>query len=283
MDSVTSTGFHPTLSGWLRNGFLAVFFIDGHTSYNALLWTMKFEWFGSLLIFLLASLLPRTRWRLLVAAILLVCLAEVPTYAILYLFLAGMILHDLTAWPIMRGSPSTASVRRLLEFVGFLLVGFGLYLPRLIMVMVDAQGMPLDILLWLRQVFPSWQGDRWMVAAVPVVAGVLLSARLKCWLSLPLCQFLGRISFPLYLFHLTIILSLGSWLLLTLLPHMNLAMAACFTFVMTAAVALAVAWLMTYLVEMPTLRLAARFGVTLDAAWGLVRPWRRRQAAKGVA
>lgn len=283
MDSLTSTGFHPTLLSWLRNAFLVVFFVDGHSSYNALLWTMKFEWYGSLLIFLLASISPRVNWRLPLAAILLICLAEVPTYAILHLFLVGMILHDLTVWLKARRQARTASTMRLAEILGYFLVGFGLYLPRLIMVMVDAQGTPFAILLWLRQAFPSWQGDRWMIAAVPIVAGVLISQHMKHWLSRPLCQFLGRISFSLYLFHLPIILSLGSWLLLSLLPHMSLTVAACSTFVATAMVALAVAWAMTYLVEIPTLRLAARFGAVLDTAWGRVCPWRRLQVAKDLA
>src|SRR6185369_11291857 len=155
--------------------------------------------FGSLLVFLIAGLIPRAGWRLLIAALLLPLIAEVPVYAILYLFLAGMMLHDLAS--LLRRSDRQAS-RPLREVAGWGLALFGLYLPRLVMVMIGGHGAGLAFLLWLRAALPSWQGDRWMLAAIPLVAGVILAPSLRHLLSGPLCRFLGRISFPLYLFHL---------------------------------------------------------------------------------
>ncbi|HEX9449739.1 MAG TPA: acyltransferase family protein, partial [Dongiaceae bacterium] len=283
LDSVTSSGFQPTMLGWLRNAFWVVFFIDGHTSYNALLWTMKFEWYGSLLVFLIARLLPGRLWRLSVALLLLAVLGQVPGYAVLHLFMAGMILHDATvmmrAWQGDR-PPSSSLVG---DVAGIFLVGLGFYLPRLIMMMIDAQGTSLMALLWLRQALPSWQGDRWMLAAIPVVVGVLLSPKLRYFLSNSLGRFLGKISFPLYLFHLPVILSLGSWLLLSLLSRTNLIPAALVAFAVTASVALLIAWIMTILVEAPTLRLAGRFGALIDRAWAWICPWYRVLPIKGAA
>jgi peptidoglycan/LPS O-acetylase OafA/YrhL len=274
MDSVTSSGFQPSLLSWLRNAFWVVFFVDGHTSYNALLWTMKFEWYGSLLVFLLTSLLPHRGWRLAVACLLLAWLGLLPTYVYLHLFMVGLIFHDTRAVWRDRMAGTIVIPPVLADIGGILLLAFGVYLPRLVMVMVTAGGNSLAALLWLRAALPSWQADRWMIGAVPVVLGVLLAPRLQHWLGLPLCRFLGRISFPLYLFHLPIILSLGSWLMLSLLPRMSLVAAAVITFAVTAGLALMVASIMEFLVERPTLRLSSWAGRRIDRGWARIRPWR---------
>jgi peptidoglycan/LPS O-acetylase OafA/YrhL len=270
----TSVGFHPTIFGWLRNAFWVVFFIDGQTSYNALLWTMRFEWFGSLLVFLIVCLLRRAGWRLILALPLVLLMAELPVYAFLHLFLIGMILHDLRVLLSVR-RPVFTLPPVILDCLGLALAAFGLYLPRLVMVMINRQAGAFGFLLWLRHAMPSWQGDRWMLAAIPLVTGVTLSPSLRHWLSRPACRFLGRISFPLYLFHLPIVLSFGSWLMLSLLPELGLTMAAWVTFAATGTVALLVAWLMAFLVEQPTLRLSTRLGVLIDTVWLRIRPWHK--------
>lgn len=122
-----------------------------------------------------------------------------------------------------------------------------------------------------------------MLAAIPVVAGATLSPSLRHWLSQPTCRFLGRISFPLYLFHLPIVLSFGSWLMLSLLPQLGLTMAAWVTFAATGTAALLVAWLMTLLVEQPTLRLSTRLGALIDAVWMRIRPWHKTSMPTRVA
>jgi peptidoglycan/LPS O-acetylase OafA/YrhL len=271
LDNVTAIGFHPTIFGWLRNAIWTVFFIDGLTSYNSLLWTIRFEWFGSLLIFLIVCLLRSVGWRLLLALPLSLLLADVPVYTFLHLFLIGMILHDLA--PLLASRPSRVTVPMIvLDGFGMALVAGGLYLPQLVMVMIDRQASAFHFLLWLRYALPSWQGDRWMLAAIPVVAGASLSPRLRHWLSRPTCLFFGRISFPLYLFHLPILLSFGSWLMLLLLPRLGLTAAAWSTFVVATVATSMIAWLMTLLVEHPTLRLSAWLGLKIDGLGMRLRP-----------
>jgi peptidoglycan/LPS O-acetylase OafA/YrhL len=281
MDSVTSSGFQPSVFGWLRNAFWVVFFVDGHTSYNALLWTMKYEWYGSLLVFLLTTLLPWRGWRVMAACLMLVWLGLLPTFVYLHLFMVGLICHELAAIWHEQAKGGTPIPALLADICGISLLAFGLYLPRLVMVMVNAGGDSLNALLWLRAALPSWQADRWMISAIPVVLGVLLAPSLRRWLAAPVFRFLGRISFPLYLFHLPIILSLGSWLLLSLLPRLNLVPAALITFAVTGGVSLAVAWLAEILVEQPTLRLAAWAGRQIDRGWMRIRPWRPETVVKG--
>jgi peptidoglycan/LPS O-acetylase OafA/YrhL len=271
LDSVTSVGFHPGILGWLRNAFWVVFFVDGHTSYNAVLWTMRFEWYGSLLVFLSVSLLRHPGLRLVVAAALLLLIADLPVYVYLHLFFAGMILHDLTI--LSMRCPSVCKVPPVfLNGFGLLLAAMGLYLPRLVMVAIDQHAGAFACLLWLRHAMPNWQGDRWMLAAIAVVVGVQLSPFLRRGLSRSFCQFFGRISFPLYLFHLPLILSLGCWLMLLLLPRFTPAVAIAGTFGVTASIAILVAWLMTLLVEQPTLRLSARVGVLVESGWRRLWP-----------
>lgn len=266
LNSQTIIGFHPGLLSWLYNALWVVFFVDGHTSFNALLWTMRFEWYGSLLVFLICSLCQDWRKRLWGVMVLAFLLANLATYAWLHLFCVGMILHDLTQ--IQRQHRKRALLAGpAANLLGLGLCAIGLYLPRLVMVLIEGEGQGFAALLWLRRVLPGWQGDRWMLAAVLVVAGVLLSSSLRRWLGSAGCRFLGRISFPLYLFHLPLILSLGSWLMLRLLPWLGMTGAAFATFALVAPLALLVAWIMTWLVERPSLHLAARVGAAAERLW----------------
>jgi peptidoglycan/LPS O-acetylase OafA/YrhL len=263
LNSQTVIGFHPSILSWLYNGIWVVFFVDGETSFNSLLWTLRFEWYGSLLVFLLCCLLSDPRKRMPAAFLLGAILANLANYASLHLFCIGMILHDM-----VRIMPERkAGTGRSADLIGLALLGIGLYLPRLLMILIEAQGAAFSGLLWLRRSLPAWQGDRWMLAAICVVTAVVLSPSLKRLLSGSLCRFLGRISFPLYLFQLPLILSFGCWLMLTLLSRLGMVWAALLMFVVTALAALLMAWIMTVVLERPTLVVSARVGAATDALW----------------
>jgi peptidoglycan/LPS O-acetylase OafA/YrhL len=262
-ETVTMTGFHPGFLNWLRTALWTVFFVDGHTSYNALLWTMQYEFYGSLLTFLLVTLVAGLRWRLGAAMALCVILGEVPGYALLQLFCVGIFLHDV-AYLARREKLPIRLTPWLADILGLCLFVVGLCLPRLVAVSIDERGWAFDDLIWLRHLMPSWQGDRWMIAAVFVLGGLQLSHRLRRVLSASWARFLGRISFPLYLFHLPVLLSFGCWLLLILLPYWGQTCAALVTFGVTAVAALLIAWLAVFLVERPSLYLSARIGAVLD-------------------
>ena len=267
----TIIGFHPSVLSWLYNGIWVVFFVDGETSFNSPLWTMRFEWYGSLLVFSLCCLLSDPRKRIPVAFLLGVVLANLANYACLHLFCVGMILHDLAR--MMREREIGAG--RAVNLIGLALIGFGLYLPRLLMVLIEAHGAAFSGLLWLRRCLPAWQGDRWMLAAIFVVAGVILSPGARRLLSCSLCRFLGRISFPLYLFQLPLILSFGCWFMLTLLSRLDMTHAALLMFAVTASAAFLIAWIMTMVLERPTLVAAARLGAAVEALWLRFRLWLR--------
>lgn len=269
----TVAGFHPSVLSWLYNGIWVVFFVDGETSFNSPLWTMRFEWYGSLLVFLLCCLLSDPRKRMSVAFALGLLLADLANYAYLHLFCVGMILHD--AGRIGEGRGYARG--RVCNLVGLGLLGFGLYLPRLLMLLIEAHGAAFSGLLWLRRCLPAWQGDRWMLAAIFVVAGVVLSSSLRRFLSRAACQFLGRISFPLYLFQLPLLLSFISWMMLILLSYFDMAWAALAAFAVTVPAAFLLAWVMTMLLERPALAAAARTGKAVEVLWR--RLWPRGRLA----
>jgi len=263
LNSQTVIGFHPSILSWLYNGIWVVFFVDGETSFNSPLWTMRFEWYGSLLVFLLCCLLSDPRRRIPVAFLLGAVLANLANYAGLHLFCIGMILHDM----VQIAPERKAGAGRNTNLIGLGLLGIGLYLPRLLMILIDAHGTAFSGLLWLRRILPAWQGDRWMLAAICVVTGVVLSPSLRRLLSGSLCRFLGRISFPLYLFQLPLILSFGCWFMLTLLSRLDMVWAALLMFAVTALAAFCIAWIMTTVLERPTLLVSARIGAAVDALW----------------
>src|SRR5947199_9858864 len=71
--------------------------------------------------------------------------------------------------------------------------------------------------------------------------------------------FLGKISFPLYLFHLFVILSLGCWLYVCLrraaMSHVSSALISA---VVCVAISVLLAWALYFILELPSLRFARR-------------------------
>lgn len=278
LNEQTVIGFHPSILSWLYNGIWVVFFVDGETSFNSLLWTMRFEWYGSLLVFSLCCLLSDPRWRIPVAFLLGVVLANLANYASLHLFCIGMILHD-----VVQIVPERKAGTGRKNLVGLGLIGIGLYLPRLLMILIDAHGTAFSGLLWLRQCLPAWQGDRWMLAAICVVTGVILAPGARRLLSGSLCRFLGRISFPLYLFQLPLILSFGCWFMLILLSRLDMIPAALLMFAVTALAVFLIAWIMTAMLERPTLVVSAHIGAGVDALWLRLRAAAARLSPRRVS
>jgi peptidoglycan/LPS O-acetylase OafA/YrhL len=261
----------------LREGlYYALIHVRIAGSYDSSLWTMKIEFLGSVLIFVVATIaavVPPARRD---GAVLALCALAVVAFwnDYLMLFPVGVALEIFAR----RGgfTPSPARGHRLV-LAG--VVGVGLLLGampdyanpwRIYQALLAATP---KFRLWnpaLGMPDPAfWHG----LGAVLLVYGLLASPALQKFFTHKICLFLGRISFPLYLVHVPILCSVGCGVFLRLtaqsLPYAAAVALAVLSFV---AVSLLTAWGAYYAVERPTLRLSRRVGERVDAALGARAP-----------
>ncbi|MBZ9886735.1 acyltransferase [Mesorhizobium sp. BR1-1-3] len=180
-------------------------FIYGDNYYDSSLWTMTVEFWGSMLTFALAPIVffLQGRWTLSFR----VCIAAVVFLALqvsyfLCAFPASLLLYPLLAMDFrpnrwVRG----AMVMISLALLGYAGSAVGIYRPFAVLDVASDVG--------LRQACVA------IPASVMLVYAVLSVDEPLSWLSGKVARFLGDLSFPLYLVHVPVICSLGSWVLLT--------------------------------------------------------------------
>lgn len=171
--------FPPALGDLIIFPFYDVFFdYDPAHSYNPNFWTMPVEFLGSMIIFLLLLTTGNARVRWIGYAI--VVAACVFFRSALFGMSMGLILAELYAMCRKR--------------LAWLWWGVFIMMAVAALLIRPHENSPL--------LFDS--------VAVAIVLSVLLTPLLQKILSLPLSQFLGRISFPLYLVHMPVLCSLGA-------------------------------------------------------------------------
>lgn len=194
--------FTPALGHFFKFTLYNVFFrYDTATSYDQVLWTMSTEFSGSMLVFLLCLMFPyiRARWTL------------------LGILTGVMIVFHSSMLPFVFGVAIAfafeTSARRKYEHgrvalaISLLLIASAAaYSP------ISYRGFPTVNQILARNPLPT------TIFAALLVFGISLSARVRGFFSLSLSRYLGSISFPLYLTHSLVILSLSSWLFL---KHVN--------------------------------------------------------------
>lgn len=249
LDAVISSGWHQhvlqeSIPGLHRAAFDGLFgnFINGYSSFNNVLWTMKLELIGSVGVFVFYRVVAE-RWRLHGLVVVLVAMAVLHVEPAFVAFALGGVGCELVSRHILRMRNRTACC---LFGLGILLAfpaaGFsarwGLAaLPPLLKI-GDPPSMiaPLAAFLMLLAVVQS-----------PTIARPLRS---------PIGLFLGRVSFPLYLIHVPLLYTLvaASVIAMDWFDHPELAT----MFVLFLAVSLAAAWAFERWIDAPLLGLSTR-------------------------
>ena len=213
----TLADYSPSLGFGLWQGMTT--FITGEANLNTSLWTMVYEYYGSLAVFALAPLLLRLPRRI-AYGVLAVCLAltvfrpsNLPLavaalgLAFLLPFLSGMGLAFLLSRPARRPEmgwvPTVALVVAGLYLLGYHhpSPAYGWAAP-LVAVSAEEVARPLVYTL----------------GASLLILATMMGRELYAALDRPFMKNLGRISFPLYLVHVLIIASASSWLYVNVLP-----------------------------------------------------------------
>jgi peptidoglycan/LPS O-acetylase OafA/YrhL len=213
-------------------------------AFNAPLWTLHLEFYGSLLVIALVALKARLRrrWYHLVCLALALALPKSP----LVLFLLGHL-----AAPLL----SRAGVARWHRPAGWYLLAIGIVLS------TGQVFAPIRLLFALlpRPVIPGAVDAlhfQPMLAAIFIFAGVAMLPAVQRVLTRPLGRFAGRISFSLYLVHFPILFTVVCALFLVLQPVVpyGVAVAACCLAGMALSVVIAV--LFERLVDRPAIALS---------------------------
>jgi peptidoglycan/LPS O-acetylase OafA/YrhL len=232
----------------LREGTYGTFFFFSFNparTLNSSLWTMPWEWAGSLIVFSLLALFGTLQRRFFIYAI-----AAIAFYAMEWPFLvdfvAGLALCDV--------------------FMRYEHVGWEKSLSPVWPTGALVAGLILGGLLneWpsSNHGFSSYFILCWpTVPAVLIIGGVTFSSKLQRALEGRAMAFLGKISFPLYLFHLSIICSVGCglyvWLRHSAMSH---ALSALISSAVCISILLLLAWILYFVLELPTLRFVRRIG-----------------------
>ena len=172
---------------------LAIVYWDGDApiSYNAVLWTMPLEMFGSLLVFTILYIFGLATIRLIIYIVTLAVLVVDNSH--LVTFILGMMLADAYRF---------AWLQRIRHAGSGLWIGVGFAITGFLLATGSAGLITAPYAMSL-------------VAACFVLA-VVSSRHLAGLFESPVSRFLGRISFPLYLIHLVFLCSASSWVYLTL-------------------------------------------------------------------
>lgn len=201
----SAPGFQPSLFDALMDGSLFAFLREPD-QFDPVLWTLHHEFIGSFVTFFLAMLLRRARpaaavWLLATAAIIVHF-----TDPFLIAFVAGTGLAWLTSRRTWRLSASAS--------LGCIAAGiflFGYLEPRgTYAVFVDLVRDPGPL-----------RFDRIAIhtaSGALIILGLIGNDRLGRSLSTPPFQLLGRLSFPVYLFHFPLLCSLASAMFVSLRP-----------------------------------------------------------------
>ena len=166
--------FSPTIEGLLSFSLLKVFvaYSDAE-SYDPPLWTMTYEFFGSFMAFALIVYLRPSPRRTVLLAVLFLLLTALQTY--FALFVAGVLIADL--FPLIGASTAANRAGAILCGAGLLLIA----LPH------------------------TWFAAVYIGGAACLTAGAIFCAPMRRFFESRLSDFLGWISFPLYLVQAALI------------------------------------------------------------------------------
>ncbi len=179
--------------GVLNESFRTVFFAGATSTYNPVLWTMIIEFFGSMLVFATLALFGNFSKRYLVYAILIVLIHS----NFMPAFIIGLALCDYYHSEERKKSPKISV---------FLIFLFALYIGGYQSLQASNAWGIFDFIEVAGSAFP------FIIGASCFLFAVINSEWLKRFFSSKPLQFLGRISFSLYLIHLIIIGSLACYL-----------------------------------------------------------------------
>jgi peptidoglycan/LPS O-acetylase OafA/YrhL len=223
-DFSTFFAFPASFTGMLQQALFDVFFKQ-QASYYVSLWTMTFELLGSFLVYALALLFGKLEKRYIFYLITAFLLRD--TYYLA--FILGLIVSDL----FNSGYGLAEKLKKpyfvfIFGIVGLLLGSFPL--------------IPSTDTFYKYIVIPNVDlvMTYHILGAFFIMLALMCSETLKKFFSLKPFAYLGKISFSVYLTHLTILCSLSAVLFMAFREHMKYNYATALTFIITVPTVLVI-------------------------------------------
>lgn len=238
--------------------------------YNPPLWTIKMELYGSILVFLFLLLFGASRYRLLLLFVLLL-LSKNSLYQgfVLGMLIADMVKHR----TVSLGSVSGWRPALLLLPLFLLLSSYPGYVTADFLEGTLYRYLPNDA---------GFGGGYPMLAALLLFVMVTSSNSMKGLLHHRIFQFLGRISFGLYVLHFLVIGSFSSWLFLHLYQYLGYGQTFVVVLLLGLMLTLTGAYLLTRYVDDPAIRLASYIGRQAQLLMSSSRVTRLVMAVQGL-
>jgi peptidoglycan/LPS O-acetylase OafA/YrhL len=254
--------FRPSLWDVISDSLFRTY-LTGQSAFNGVLWSMKVEIVGSLLVFLVWKICPTRLWRVVVCLCLTVGLCflkKSSTLQGLQLFPCGILLFDLVAVRDRRSRWLNWS-----PITGFFVLLLGVSLGGWLVKDPALPGAHLIFTWLLNPIMDIKRFEAQQIGAVLVVAALCLTPAFRQPLSGPLVRWLGQISFPLYLIHGIVIASVGCLVLAHMMPKFGYVVAASAATAVSVACSLIVAALLVPLVEQSAIRLSHRLALWIES------------------
>lgn len=234
--------FEPNLIEVLKQSFFYVLFdpTNSRNLYVGVMWTMPYEFVGSFLVFTGAMVFARKKGRFFFYAVLVYIFINSYFLA----FILGMVLAD--AYSYM--STSLLKIESYWFKIGSLLLGLfcGTY---------PAVVAPGTIYDWMRIPWISHNESFFhIIGSFLILFSILNSVMSQKLLSMRFPQFLGRISFSMYLLHTLVIGSTASYFFHLMLPKFTYFSAFLFTIIVNFLIVFVLSEIMYRYVDVGAMR-----------------------------
>lgn len=229
--------FEPNFFGALYQAFIGMF--KGQDWYNQPLWTMRWEFLGSFLVFAILGIFGKTKARFVAYIVGAVIFAQ----SYLLGFLIGMVIADIYAHKKMI---------KIKTWQGVLLAGIGLCLA--IVNTYNMQGVS-GFLLRINSHPFVW----YFIGATMIIIAVLATPKINEKLSTKPMVFFGKNTFSVYLLHDLVILTVMSFVFVKLVPILGYKGAVVAAFLAFFAVLIPAVLLFTKYVDSFAIRTSRAF------------------------
>ncbi|MEH1910993.1 acyltransferase family protein [Nostoc sp.] len=248
------TSSKPWFSHFWGDSFnFKAFFIDlafssfsKGTIYNPPLWTIKKELYGSIMVYLFLLLLGSFKYRILVYTLLVILFRD----SLYQGFWIGLLIAD-----IMKNYSSSIKFPKIYCYLLLILFVYLSSYPHY----VNQDFLGSTIYKYLPD-DKGFGGGYPMISALSLFLLAISSNQLKKLLNLPFLQFLGGISYGLYVIHFLVIGSFSSWLFLSLNSYFSFNISFLLTLLSGLPFIIFTAYLATKYVDNPSIRLADYLG-----------------------